>query len=62
MNIYTTLGGRVFSDRLAQDLDTWLLEVRHYPEEQEVISKAIDILKSYGNSPLDRRGTTDNDT
>ena len=62
MGIYNTEGQRYFSDKVAEDLDTWLLEVRHFPNEREVVEKAISILRTYGNSPLDRRGNTDNDT
>lgn len=62
MGIYNTQGQKDLSDRLAEDLDEWLLEVRHYHYEADQVKDVIRILKSYGNSPLDRRGNTDNDT
>jgi len=32
---------------LAEELDNWLLEVRHYPEETALINKTIYMLNRY---------------
>lgn len=40
-----------FSRRLASDLYTWMLEVRHYPAEGDTITEALKILQSYSTEP-----------
>lgn len=40
-----------FNRKLKEDLDKWLSEVRHYPQEREIILSAAEVVEKYSHEP-----------